>query len=56
MRAKDAAARGVWGHGPPENFEILDALRSILVHFRTLFQYGKAREVQTAIYTRRKVN
>ena len=50
LRAKNADARGVWGHGPSGNFSILDSLRSILVHFGTLFQHGKAllqTEVQT---------
>ena len=42
------SARGVWGHAPPGNFGILDALRSILVHFGAIFHNGKAR-VQTAI-------
>ena len=32
LRAK-RAARGVWGHAPPENFSILDLLKSILVQF-----------------------
>ena len=26
-------SRGVWGHGPPENFGILDTQRVLLVHF-----------------------
>ena len=26
----DAASRGIWGHAPTENFEILDTLRCIL--------------------------
>ena len=43
---KNAVTRGVWGHAPPGNFNILDALGSILVHFGTLFQHGKAR-IQT---------
>ena len=25
-------ARGVWGHGPPENFEILYSQRRIFLH------------------------
>jgi hypothetical protein len=29
-RHKAAPPRGVWGHAPPENFEILGALRCIL--------------------------
>ena len=43
VHAKGAAARGVWGHAPPGNFSILDALRSILVHFEAIFHNGKAR-------------
>ena len=34
---------------PQEIFLILDALRSILVHFGTLFHHGKAR-IQTEVY------
>ena len=29
-KAAPPRARGVWGHAPPENFEILGALRRIL--------------------------
>ena len=46
--AKGAALGGSGGMPPPGNFGILDALRSILVHFGAIFHNGKAR-VQTAI-------
>ena len=31
------ASRGVWGHGPPENFGNLDTLRMFLMHSDTCF-------------------
>ena len=41
--SKDTSTKGVWGHAPPGNILILDPLRSILGHFGTHFQRGKAR-------------
>ena len=34
--AKHGAARGVWGHAPPGNFEKLALPRLHLVHFLTI--------------------
>jgi hypothetical protein len=53
--------RGVWGHAPPEIFEIIGAIWCILVHFKTIrldilncvfyIDYGKLKKIKlTTVY------
>ena len=49
-RARSSASRGVWGHGPPEHFVILDFLKCSLVHFlsdKSAPQYIKCNTMRT---------
>ena len=39
LHVKNANSRGVWGHAPPENFEILILLRLNLRGFLLIYSY-----------------